>query len=79
MGSPSSVNIKLAVLELLINTVYVLINAWSIYLISVVKGGAFNRWEVFKKETGVYSNSFLSRQFINSGISTPSIDTSKPP
>ena len=56
MGSPSLVNIKLAVLELLIKTVNVLLNAWGIYLISVVKGGAFNRWEVFKKETGVYSN-----------------------
>ena len=56
MGSPSSVNIKLAVLELLIKTVNVLLNAWGIYLISVVKGGAFNRWEVFEKETGVYSN-----------------------
>ena len=50
MGSPSSVNIKLAVLELLIKTVNVLLNAWGIYLISVVKGRAFNRWEVFKTD-----------------------------
>ena len=72
------------------NTVNDLINARGVYLILRVQAGAFNRWKAFKTERGVYSDNYnkhnktsmfsakKSREFKNRGISTPSVDTSRP-
>ena len=72
-------------LEKTVKIVNDLINARGVYLILRVQGGAFNRKKAFKREvTSSTKPNMLPRKYqerfkIYSGISTPSIVTSRPP
>ena len=72
-------------LEKTVKIVNDLIKARGVYLILRVQGGAFNRKKAFKREvTSSTKPNMLPRKYqerfkIYSGISTPSIVTSRPP